>query len=48
MTSSAQTFPSLEWKPELMERNVIEQLLQTQFEQYLHRVKQTDSAVRPN
>jgi hypothetical protein len=37
-----QCYPSLEWKPALMERSVVEQLLQTQFQQYLDRVKQTD------
>lgn len=37
-----QIYPSMEWKPALMEQSVIEELLQTQFYTYLDRVKQTD------
>ena len=37
-----QCFPSLEWKPALMEQSVLEELLKTQFYSYIARVKKTD------
>lgn len=37
-----QCFPSLQWKPSLMEQAVVEELLQTQFHRYIERVKTTD------
>ena len=37
-----QCFPSLKWKPSLMEQAVVEELLQTQFHRYIERVKTTD------
>lgn len=37
-----QTYPSLQWKPCQFEASIIQQLLDTQFQQYLTRVKSTD------
>ena len=37
-----QCYPSLKWKPSLFEASVIQQLLHTQFQNYLTRVKSTD------
>ncbi|KAL3757651.1 hypothetical protein ACHAWU_009496 [Discostella pseudostelligera] len=37
-----QTYPSLQWKPCQFEASVVQQLLDTQFQQYLTRVKSTD------
>jgi hypothetical protein len=37
-----QCYPSLKWKPSLFEASVIQQLLNTQFQNYLTRVKSTD------
>ena len=37
-----QSFPSGIWKPALFEASIVEELLQTQFHQYISRVKTTD------
>lgn len=37
-----QCYPSMKWKPAQFELSVVHQLLDSQFEQYLSRVKKTD------
>jgi len=37
-----QSYPSMKWRPALFERCVVEQLLETQFHQFVERVKTTD------
>mmetsp|Transcript_9937 Transcript_9937/g.17647 ORF Transcript_9937/g.17647 Transcript_9937/m.17647 type:complete len:158 (+) Transcript_9937:76-549(+) len=37
-----QSFPSMKWKPAQFELCVVQQLLDSQFEQYISRVKKTD------
>ena len=37
-----QSQPSGIWKPALMEENVVQQLLQTQFHQYIEKIKTSD------
>ncbi|KAL3816829.1 hypothetical protein ACHAXA_005107 [Cyclostephanos tholiformis] len=37
-----QSYPSMKWKPAQFELCVVQQLLDTQFEQYINRVKTTD------
>jgi len=37
-----QCYPSLEWKPALMEQSVVEELIKTQFHAYIERVHKTD------
>mmetsp|Transcript_32150 Transcript_32150/g.58919 ORF Transcript_32150/g.58919 Transcript_32150/m.58919 type:complete len:160 (+) Transcript_32150:210-689(+) len=37
-----QSFPSMKWKPAQFELCVVQQLLDSQFEQYIDRVKKTD------
>eukprot|EP00551_Chaetoceros_affinis_P003130 CAMPEP_0203642234 /NCGR_PEP_ID=MMETSP0088-20131115/7597_1 /ASSEMBLY_ACC=CAM_ASM_001087 /TAXON_ID=426623 /ORGANISM="Chaetoceros affinis, Strain CCMP159" /LENGTH=129 /DNA_ID=CAMNT_0050497981 /DNA_START=85 /DNA_END=474 /DNA_ORIENTATION=- len=37
-----QCYPSMKWKPALFEQSVVENLLESQFDQYIGRVKKTD------
>mmetsp|Transcript_27981 Transcript_27981/g.34529 ORF Transcript_27981/g.34529 Transcript_27981/m.34529 type:complete len:154 (+) Transcript_27981:231-692(+) len=37
-----QCYPSMKWKPAQFEQSVVEQLLESQFQAYIDRVKKTD------
>merc|ERR1712127_1155123 len=37
-----QCYPSMKWKPSFFEECVVQQMLETQYQQYIDRVKKTD------